>query len=250
MITPELKATLVQYAQDCYPQEACGLIVGEVFIPISNVSAQPDEGFVMCPQQLAEALDRFEPTAIFHSHPDDTAAPSEHDVARINRADDPLPWVIVSVPDLELSVTYPTAHPALIGRKFIHGVDDCYSLLVDFYAAKMGIELHDYAREDEWWEKGQNLYLDNFAAEGFHEVPMSELQYGDVILMQVLSDTVNHAGIYIGDGQILHHLYGRLSRRDVYGGYWLDRTSRTIRHSLYNACNVKPLLESDNANHY
>lgn len=78
-------------------------------------------------------------------------------------------------------------------------------------------------------------------------MPLNELQYGDFILMQIESNTVNHAAIYIGNGEILHHLYGRLSMRGVYGSYWLDRTRRTLRHKLYNADNVSPLLESDDA---
>jgi len=40
----------------------------------------------------------------------------------------------------------------------------------------------------------------------------------------------NHAGVYLGDGIMLHHLYGRLSSRDVYGGYWREVTRLTLRH--------------------
>ena len=246
-MTPELLKQLKQHTIECYPNEACGLIVGDLFVPIGNVAPHPRGSFIMCPVQLADALDRFEPTAIFHSHPDDTAAPSAHDTARINRADTPLPWVIMSWPEYDVTTTYPTQIPKLIGRTFTHGVNDCYTLIKDFYSAKLGIELRDYHRDDEWWEKGQDLYLDNYIEEGFYEVPLNELKYGDFILMQIESNTVNHAAIYIGNGEILHHLYGRLSMRGVYGSYWLDRTRRTLRHKLYNADNVSPLLESDDA---
>lgn len=49
-----------------------------------------------------------------------------------------------------------------IGRKFVHGSTDCYSLVRDFYKNEFGIELTDYARAEFWWNKGQNLYMDNF----------------------------------------------------------------------------------------
>ncbi|WP_043946890.1 NlpC/P60 family protein, partial [Ralstonia solanacearum] len=41
---------------------------------------------------------------------------------------------------------------------------------------------------------------------------------GDVILMQVRAPVPNHAAVYLGGVQMLHHLHGRLSSRDVYGG--------------------------------
>ena len=34
----------------------------------------------------------------------------------------------------------------------------------------------------------------------------------------------------LGDGLILHHLQGRLSSRDVYGGYWQKITTHILRH--------------------
>jgi len=51
-----------------------------------------------------------------------------------------------------------------------------------------------------------------------------------VIVMQVRAPVPNHAGVYIGDGLMLHHLYNRLSSRDVYGGYWQECTRIVLRH--------------------
>jgi cell wall-associated NlpC family hydrolase len=50
--------------------------------------------------------------------------------------------------------------------------------------------------------------------------------------MQVASPVPNHAAVYLGDGLILHHLQGRLSSRDVYGGYWQKVTTHALRHPL------------------
>lgn len=248
MVSDKIKQQLKELTIAAYPKECCALITDDTVVPIKNISARPSDGFVMCPIELANALDEHTPIAIFHSHPDDTAHPSEHDIVRMSRADDPLPWVIMSWPDYDMTVTQPQQPAKLIGREFVHGVQDCYTLVQDFYSSKLGITLSEYHRDDEWWEKGQDLYLDNYEAEGFYEVALKDIQFGDFILMQVESNKVNHAGVYIGDGKILHHLYGRLSQRGIYGGYWLDRTRRILRHKLYNADNVLPLLESDDAN--
>ena len=117
-----------------------------------------------------------------------------------------------------------------VGREFAHGTVDCYSLCRDWYKREWGLELKNYPRRDQWWENGQNLYLDNFEKEGFHRIPVSELQRGDALLMQLSSPVPNHAAIYIGDQQVLHHVQGRLSSRDVFGGYYLKNTACALRH--------------------
>lgn len=78
-----------------------------------------------------------------------------------------------------------------------------------------------------------NLYLDNFGSAGFGVANLTDrtdLKVGDVLLMQVASPVPNHAAVYLGDGLILHHLQGRLSSRDVYGGYWQKVTTHALRH--------------------
>ena len=39
----------------------------------------------------------------------------------------------------------------------------------------------------------------------------------------------NHAGILLEGNMLLHHLYGHLSQRVPYGGYWQDRTIAAYR---------------------
>jgi len=83
---------------------------------------------------------------------------------------------------------------------------------------------------DEWWKRGENLYLDNFASVGFVAIDAADIEAGDCFLMQVASSVPNHAAVYLDDGLILHHLQGRLSSRDVYGGYWQKITTHTLRY--------------------
>ncbi|MEM8205417.1 NlpC/P60 family protein, partial [Morganella morganii] len=48
-------------------------------------------------------------------------------------------------------------------------------------------------------------------------------------VMQVQAPVANHAGILLDDNMLLHHLYGHLSQRVPYGGYWRDRTVTVLR---------------------
>lgn len=120
----------------------------------------------------------------------------------------------------------------LLGRGFEHGKQDCYSLVRDFYQDNFGLTLTDYARPDDWWWSGLNLYADNFHTEGFRVVDDHPRDYrpADLFLIAVKSEVPNHAAIHLGDGRILHHFYGRFSEVIPYKGIWRNNTTAVIRH--------------------
>lgn len=55
-----------------------------------------------------------------------------------------------------------------------------------------------------------NAYRDQADRFGFYPVPLDDLQVGDVIFMNT-EKTNDHAGIWLGDNQILHHVTTKLS---------------------------------------
>jgi cell wall-associated NlpC family hydrolase len=126
----------------------------------------------------------------------------------------------------------------LLGREFVHGVHDCYALIRDWYEQERGITLPDFERNERWWEtKGASLYLDNYRAAGFIDVGRdAEPQAGDVLLMTVLSKhgEPNHAGVYLGGGQFLHHTANRLSGRALFGGMWSNSLFTVLRYGGLN----------------
>ncbi len=223
-----------------YPREACGLICvvkgRERYIPCRNIAANPEQDFVLSPVDYAMAEEAGEIIAIAHSHPDESENPSATD--RLSCEKSEVPWHIVRVDGLDreqptigpMSTLEPTGYkPPLVGRPFIHGLLDCYALVRDYYIEQHGITFKDYYREDGWWDRGQNLYMENFETEGFVKVQDSP-RPSDLILMQIRSKVPNHAAVYLGDELILHHIYGRLSSRDPYGGYWQEVTTSILRH--------------------
>lgn len=123
-------------------------------------------------------------------------------------------------------------YDSLIGLEFTHGSRDCYELVRDFYRDNFSLELSNYARPDGWWDNGQNLYMENFWKEGFRpfDGPPIEWQPADLLLMAIRSPVANHAAIFLGEGKILHHFYGRRSCVESYGGVWRRTTVAHIRH--------------------
>lgn len=221
------------HAHDAYPREACGLVVvfkGRLsYVACANEAKDPTEQFVISAEDYERAEVRGEVVGIFHSHPNASAQPSALDMSCCRASG--LPWYILSVPGdewVEISPAVSDERP-LYGREFTHGSDDCYGFIRAWYARERAIELPEFARDDEWWKKGGNLYLDNFGKAGFVQVKDGSLLPGDVLLMQIHADVPNHAAIYLEGDLIAHHLYGRLSSREVFGGYYQKHHTHTLR---------------------
>ena len=249
MYSPEVYEAIKAHMISEAPREACGLVVetlkGTRYIPCHN-AAVSGEDFKLTNQDWIAAEELGEIVGIIHSHPDESAEPSEAD--RKACEEHGIPWVICSVREgkiTEVKVLRPSGWKApLVGRNFYHGVLDCLTLIQDWFLRERGIVLKDYEREDDWWSKGGNMYVDLFEETGFVNMGQNaNLQVGDVILMQIRSKVPNHGAIYIGDSKLteapelhnvydamLHHLYGRLSTREVYGGYWRQITTHILRH--------------------
>lgn len=227
----ELIPAIAAHAAAEAPRECCGVVVAGRYIPCRN-AAEGLHRFAIDPADYADAEDAGPIDLVVHSHAFEPATPSAADIAACNAGR--VPWLIVNHPTGAHERLEPQsgALPAPIeGREFVHGVHDCYALVRDWYRLHRGLLLRDYARADRWWDAGQNLYADNFAAEGFVPVSMDDLREGDALLIQERSPVVNHAGIYLSGNRILHHPSGRLSRAEVYGQYWRNRTRLVLRHA-------------------
>ena len=218
-------------ARLAYPREACGLIVvvkGRERLRACTNAAEGDDHFIIMPEDYAAAEDAGEIVGVWHSHCNVGPEPSEADRVSCERGS--VPWHIYALPSGRWASFEPSGYRApLVGRQFQHGVLDCYALIRDFYDETYGITLPDFERTDNWWHRGQNLYLENFGKAGF--VVADTPQHGDVLLMQMSSPVPNHAAIWLEGDMILHHLHGRLSSRDVWGEFYRKNTVKVLRHA-------------------
>lgn len=233
MYTEKVKLATILHAKDVYPNECCGVVTqkgrAQKYHRIDNVHRDPENHFEMDAQQYHDALEAGELIAVVHSHTGDgaTTTPSAHDRAVCNEMG--VNWIIVALPDLDWRVVEPVDSP-LTGRPFALGSSDCYGLIMAWHK-KHGITLDDFRVDYEWWKKeyGENIYQDNYLEQGFEPVNRAP-KVGDMIIMQIDSPVWNHAGIYVGDNQMLHHSFGKLSRIDLYSGWYQERTVMVCRH--------------------
>ncbi len=235
-MTPDLIEEMLAHAREESPRECCGLVVAKtgskkpVLVRAKNVAEQGCLMFELDGDAWLRAAEIGEVVAVYHSHPRDSAQPSEADKVACEAMG--VPWYIVAPWNGDASVYKPCGYAAEYElRPFFHGVLDCYALIRDWYNREWNLGMNDYPRQWEWWDRGQNMYEDNYAKEGFVNLGDGvKPQLGDLFLMQLGSDVPNHAAVFIGDGRILHHVRGRLSSVENYGGMWLKHTVRHLRH--------------------
>lgn len=228
MLTNAQREAAFKHAVAEYPNESCGLIVGGRYRKVPNSHPKPEADFHIHPDYW---LKWGEPTGVVHSHPNGPKYPSAADMRA--QIETNVPWHIVHVTeDGPIGVASwgdSLPIPELIGREFMHGISDCYTLIRDYYRLERGVTILEFPRDDEWWNDGGDLYSKGFKKAGFKAVPLDRLQVGDVVLGRVRSPVINHGGIYLGDDLLLHHLPNRLSRREPIGP-WFKYIELAVRY--------------------
>lgn len=243
------------HAREMYPRESCGLIVAGKYIACDNaadpvekhIEGDPDCTCQLCSFEInAKVYAKYATKGIdmvVHSHPNGPFHPSRADM--LSQEQTGKAWAIIALDQDRISDPIiwggDTPMAPVLGREFMHGIHDCYALIQDCFALGKEkleaqgvpgwpyepIKLMSMPRDNSWWDKGQDLYMENFAKAGFVEIDISKAQPGDVFLTSIRSDKLNHGGVLVGESCILHHLPQRLSRREPAGlwgrqaGFWL-----------------------------
>ena len=229
----------LKHAQESDPKESCGLLLikkgKEVYFPCKNIAPDPTDQFILDPHDYANAEDQGEITAVIHSHPVTSPEPSQADKIACEKSG--IKWWIVQ-PNLNKWTSFePCGYKApLIGRKWVFGLTDCWSLCRDWYDQELGIELRDWERPNDHNDFLKNpMFNGCYEETGFRELLQDEeLEKGDLLLMSICSSGLNHIGVYLGEQTVLHHLQNRLSSRDLLDEWLLKCTGKRIRYATQN----------------
>lgn len=245
MISVFATEQIKECARLSYPEEMCGFVIDDSFVPVNNTHPNPKEHFRVDPEDWSKYA--FKCTAFIHSHPDWHPCPSESDM--VHQISSGIPWGIVSTDGertTEITLFGDQVEiPELLNRTFCHGVTDCYSIIRHERFLRTGHMIKDIPRSWEWWEdKDKDLYTDHFQEVGYHIVPNEAImkegpKIGDVPMANVGPGVLklNHAGVYVGKGLMVHHLTSkkpvdgtRLARKEPIQR-WIKYINLWVRHN-------------------
>ncbi|WP_392559800.1 C40 family peptidase [Orbus mooreae] len=233
-----MKKQIFNHAKQCGEAECCGLVIdNNVYMPCRNIAYDPINNFEISVDDWIEASEKGQITAVVHSHPNGMPILSQAD--QFYQQKTAVDWWLVCDNHI---YQFRYIKP-LIGREFEHGHADCLTMVLDAYML-LGVNLPNYEREDNWWDNGKDYYIDSLPKNDFHQVKLSEIKEGDVILFSLNSQVANHAAVYIGNNEILHHLPKRLSKRDLFSGYWLKHYHSIWRHGKWPLSNFTAILNN------
>ena len=124
-----IKDQALAHAKEDFPKEAVGLVHvvkgKNRYFKCRNIAETPDEHFILDPDDYLKAESKGEITAVVHSHPKTSPAPSPADMVACEASG--LPWFIVN-PNTETWGSYKPNGFELpyVGIEFSHGIVDCY----------------------------------------------------------------------------------------------------------------------------
>ena len=228
------KINAEEHAKQISPEEACGLVYihkGKTkYKPCENISVSPKHTFIIKPKDYADVADIGTIVGVFHSHPFEEPYPSSADKSVCEKYK--MPWYIYSVAFDKWHSFKPSGYKApLVGREYVFGIHDCWSLMRDYFET-INIKLRDWERPINPKDFSDNPYFEKcFIDTGFRELEPSEnLQVNDCLLFSLNSTGLNHIGVLLQNQMILHHIEGRLSSRDFYGEWLMKCTGKRIRY--------------------
>ena len=229
------KQDALVHAKDQDPKESCGLLIDikgkEKYYPCKNLSNYSQQCFIIDPEDYAKAEDSGKILAVIHSHPVTPPVASQADM--ISCEESGLVWHIVNPKTEQWGFYRPSGYkPPLIGRHWVWGITDCWSLVRDWYKENLGIILRDWERPTTPEEFIENPMFEKCAwRTGFRQLrPDEKLENGDLLFMSIMATGLNHVAIFL-DGDVLHHLADRISCKEPYNQWLLKCTGMRLRYA-------------------
>lgn len=240
-LTEEQYSIVYEEALKQFPKEAVLILTedGEV-IPLENTHPNPTEQFRVSAYDVSV---KYKTVALIHSHPIDLLNPKEEfagfyvDYRMPSKSDMQtqqaldIPFGIVSCDGQGVSevLWFPDDESSLTGQHYIPNVYDCYRIVRAYYWQQYGLKIGDHPRSFKWWQEDPSMFLNTFKDYGWYEIPLNEIEPGDLLLMRLIKNYESHAAIYLGSGKIIHHMSDELSREDQYSKYQ-NIYSRALRY--------------------
>tara|TARA_Y100001937_G_scaffold103699_1_gene143041 strand:- start:464 stop:841 length:378 start_codon:yes stop_codon:yes gene_type:complete len=120
-------------------------------------------------------------------------------------------------------------YQSLIGREWIYGKFDCWSIIMDYYSKK-GIKLPDHERPKDLITLDKSMYLERMPQMGFIKIDFDSRKSDDILVMKLGTKTPMHGAIYLLGDRILHQKYESISCIENYNAYYRRNTKAVFRY--------------------
>lgn len=203
---------ITTHALSAYPNECCGFLTDSSFIALANIAENPGNSFKVSAVDYVRYRDNI--TAVVHTHIPprrvvafDVRTPSYDDI--VGQRESGLPWLIFACDGSGISD--PLQLPRVpnrdyLNRPFIWYINDCYSIVQDYYRFELDIILPDHTANADYTDVSQmhDLFAEHIQSYGFKCYDtLDGLKNGDLLLLDNGGFKRNHLGI-VHNGQVLH----------------------------------------------
>lgn len=227
-LTPQQQCEIRRLASKRPEHEACGFVLNDGrVVATANIALDPSRQFEISPSDYA-ANDALGIAGVWHSHLTlEAFSPLDQQVLLA----DPMPWAIYCLATGTFVQCAPGAVAPLIGRPFVYGIYDCYSLTSDFLSG-LGVTMPSWPRGlyGEWNCPGFSPFDDQASSVG-NPVQGESYQRGDILLFNLGDHAghTDHIGVFVDHRRFLHHPADRSSRVDRFGSWWERRVRLVVR---------------------
>lgn len=232
MFGPQVEKDAKAHAVREYPNECVGFVVDGHYVPQINKADDTTNDFAV-DNAVFRAL---KPEAIIHSHiyPHMKLVPTKSDMR--GQMDTGIPWgITLASHEGATPILWWGDHllsSSLIGRQFVSGVFDCFSLARAYFKQRLDVYVRDFPRDEDWDRTEDRVLIeDNFARLGFVPVDRATARPHDVLLIGIpMKGPANHIAVLDEEGLMVHHLRDQLSRREPWTNEWRHVTKQVIRY--------------------
>jgi proteasome lid subunit RPN8/RPN11 len=211
--------------------ESCGYVFknGDV-TECLNRADNPELQFkISASDHLAASRDERGIAAIWHSHVDSPNL-TEADLRASWQLK--IPYLVVNLKTLRFDYYNPNLPEPLIGRQWRTLRTNCYSLVRDYYAQRLGVELPmGWLDESKLDEPGYDPVGENYGP-FFDKMPPSyNLLNGDILVFRLGTANAMHCAVVtdVNQNLMLHHPLNQLSRYEIIGHSWMKHCDYVLR---------------------
>lgn len=239
ILNENIKEAIKQEALSSPLEEVCGFIYFNLSLSCkclhrcTNSTLSKGDFFSISPLDYVRASEKGEILAVYHSHINENIEFSLSD--RINANNHDMPFILYNIKKDIFNEYLPNDYVnPYVGREFTYGKSDCFSLIKDYYAKELSIEIIDNFtnRTEKWFEENSNAFFDGWKRDNPKFYLVTEPQKHDLLLFNYfrMIKAPHHLGIYLGDNIFLHHPRNKYSIIERYSDNFIKRTMHILRY--------------------